>query len=46
MTFEIGYGQQYLGYSASTRQLIAKEYETKNFGSVLYTLSDYVKTIK
>ncbi len=46
MTFEIGYGQQYLGYSESTRQLIAKEYETKNFGSVLYTLSDYAKKIK
>ncbi len=46
MTFEIGYGQQYLGYSSSTRKLIAKEYETKNFGSVLYTLSDYTKTFK
>ena len=36
MTFEIGYGQPYLGYSESTRKLIAKEYSDYHFDKVLY----------
>lgn len=46
MTFEIGEGRKYLGYSQNTRNLIAQEYETRHFDRVLYEVSKYAKTIK
>ncbi len=42
MTFEIGYGRAYLGYTEKTRGYLAKEYEDYRFGRVLYELADYV----
>ncbi len=43
MTFEIGYGSSYLGYSKETRKLLKKEYENYHFDRVLYTLYDFLK---
>ena len=42
MTFEIGRGDKYLGYSESTRALIAGEWYNYNFDRVLYYLGDYL----
>lgn len=40
MTFEIGSGRSYLGYSADTRKKLAEEYEKYNFDKVLYKLAE------
>lgn len=42
MTFEIGYGRQYLGYSAKTRKLLATEYTKYRFGNVIEYLDKYL----
>ncbi len=39
MTFEIGLGSGYLGYSSSARKLLANEYTNYHFGRVLYILA-------
>lgn len=39
MTFEIGYGKEYLGYSEKTRKLLATEYTKYRFDRVLYKLA-------
>ncbi len=44
MTFEIGYGRQYLGYSEKTRKLLAQEYENYHFGNVPYILANYLES--
>ena len=43
MTFEIGSGSKYLGYSSKTRKLLADEYENYHFDRVLYNLYDYIR---
>ena len=40
MTFEIGYGREYLGYSEATRKLLSKEYFNYHFDKVLYYVAD------
>ena len=42
MTFEIGIGRNYLGYSDNTRKLLNKEYYDYHFDSVLYEMFYYV----
>ena len=42
VTFEIGKGDKYLGYSDNTRSLIAKEWTDYNFDKLLYFLGDYL----
>jgi hypothetical protein len=43
ITMEIGYGKKYLGDSASTRRLLASEYNYYNFGKLLETLPTMMK---
>jgi hypothetical protein len=43
ITMEIGYGTKYLGNSASTRRLLANEYNYYNFGKLLETLPTLIK---
>lgn len=43
LTIEIGIGKKYLGNSKDTRNLLAKEYKTYNFGKILYQLPDMIK---
>lgn len=42
MTFEIGYGRAYLGYSKDTRACLAKEYSDYRFDRVIYELKEYL----
>ncbi len=42
-TYEIGIGNAYLGYSASTRRLIAEEYTKYHFDTLLEVLPDLVQ---
>ena len=42
MTFEIGYGNEYLGYSEAARKLIAAEYTAYRFDRIPYYLYDYL----
>ena len=42
MTFEIGYGKEYLGYGSDARRKLAKEYNNYHFGQVLYYLAEYL----
>lgn len=42
MSWEIGYGGDYLGYKESTLKLIEKEYYNYNFDEMLYFYSDYL----
>ncbi|MCR5685869.1 MAG: hypothetical protein K6G81_10705 [Lachnospiraceae bacterium] len=42
MTFEIGYGSKYLGYTSAARKLLAEEYDNYHFDRVLYNLYDYL----
>lgn len=37
-TIEIGYGNEYLGYSDSARKLLAEEYNKYHFNTILYNL--------
>lgn len=43
MTFEIGYGKEYIGYGSEARKLMAQEYTDYHFGTVLYRLADYLR---
>ena len=43
MSWEIGYGTEYLGYSDETRELIAQEFYDYNFDEMLYTYASEVK---
>ena len=43
ISFEIGYGTKYLGYTKETRKLLKAEYEDYHFDRVLYTLYDFLK---
>jgi hypothetical protein len=43
LTVEIGYGTQYLGNSASTRRLLANEYNYYNYGKLLEALPGMIK---
>ena len=42
MTFEIGYGPEYLGYSDKTLELLDKEYKNYHYDNVLYRLYEVV----
>lgn len=43
LTVEIGYGQNYLGNSVSTRKLLAAEYKKYNFDKLLTSLPNLVR---
>ena len=46
MTFEIGYGCKYLGYSYETRKLLADEYYSHHFDRVLYEVAKYCQGVR
>ena len=46
MTFEIGYGRQYLGYGPETRKLLADEYYSHHFDRVLYEVAKYCQGVR